>query len=92
MRSESFAIRLEKYTGRLSVFTHIVQGVTGKIWQAGGLKECKVDKDGKWKKENPMDEDGNLQHPLPFNTELGVMEPYERALQYKGENVVQVNW
>ena len=39
-----------------------------------------------------MDEDGNLQHPLPFNTELGVMEPYERALQYKGENVVQVNW
>ena len=37
-----------------------------------------------------MDEDGNLQYPLPFNTELGIMEPYERALQYKGENVVQV--
>lgn len=55
------------------------------------MKDCRVDKDGKWKKENPMDEEGNLRHPLPFNTELGIMEPYERALQYKGENVVQVN-
>jgi len=66
------------------------KGITGKVWRADGLKECKVDKDGKWKHENAVDEDGNLQHPLPYNTELGVMEPYERALQYKGENVVQV--
>ena len=57
-----------------------LQGVTGLVWRADGLKKSGVD------------EEGNLQHPLPFDTEQGIMEPYERALQYKGENVVQVDF
>ena len=49
------------------------------MWHAEGLKKTGID------------EDGNLQWPLPFDDmEKGIMEPYERALQYKGENVVQV--
>ena len=49
------------------------------MWHAEGLKKTGID------------EEGNLQWPLPFDDmEKGIMEPYERALQYKGENVVQV--
>jgi len=55
------------------------KGATGQMWHAEGLKKTGID------------EDGNLQWPLPFDDmEKGIMEPYERALQYKGENVVQV--